>query len=78
MLSHNLYQCERVSHVVLVVLQRLCNRLANGLQSSKMNHSVYLVFVKNLVHGTLVTNICLIERDRSSGNLFHLVHHLCL
>ena len=71
MLAHHVKQHKRGIHIVLIVLQRFLHTLAYSLQTSKMYHSVKLVFAENPLHSLTVSHVSLIERHILSYYFTH-------
>ena len=71
MVSHNITKRNRSANIVLIILKRLCYRLANCFQSCKMNHWLNFFFLKDLIHSFFITNVCFVEFQVFSCNLFY-------
>ena len=82
MLAHNIAQNERVGDVVVVILERLFDALAHGLEAREMNNAVNIVFGKNALERVAIEHIVLIELHtlgstrRSFAVGFRLLHDL--
>ena len=81
MVSHDVKKGEGVAQVVRVVLDRLGNRLANGLEAGKVNDKVNGVLIKDVVECICIVDVCLVERKALSvffsHNSFDAVDNLC-
>ena len=78
MLAHNVNEHEQTVHVVLIVLKRFGNRLANGFKSCKVDNGVNLVVGKKLVHSLSVADVSLNEGHRLANDLGYAVESLRL
>ena len=81
MVSHDIKKGEGIAQVVCVVLDRLGNRLANGLEAGKVNDKVNGVLIKDVVECICIVDVCLVERKALSvffsHNSFDAVDNLC-
>ena len=81
MVSHDIKKGEGIAQVVCVVLDRLGNRLANGLEASEVNDKVNGVLVKDVVESTCIVDVCLVERKALSVFFSHYgfdaINNLC-
>ena len=55
--------------VVLVVVERLLDRLANGFQGCKVNDTVDGVRLENLFHGSRFKKIHMVKSNLLAGNI---------
>ena len=69
MFSHYIYKSQGSCNIILIIFPRLYNGLSNSLQSGKMNTGVNVFFVKNLVKGFPVQDICFIKFNRLACDL---------
>ena len=63
MLLHDIDKNEHAVHVCFVVHERLCHRLADGLEACKVDDGINLVVREDLVHSCAVANVGLDEDD---------------
>lgn len=61
MISSHITECDRSADIVLIILQRLCNRLADRLQSCEMDDTFYIFFVEDFVKALSVADVYFIE-----------------
>ena len=76
MFSHYIYKSQGSCNIILIIFPRLYNGLSNSLQSGKMNTGVNVFFVKNLVKGFPVQDICFIKFNRLACDLGNSVKGL--
>ena len=60
--------------VVVVILKRLRNRLADGLETGEMNDCVGLRFLQRLFKSGFISNIALNEQRPATRDLFNAVN----
>ena len=48
MLAHHIQKNEGASHIIMIVLQGLCNRLTHCFQSCKMNNCIEFILIEDL------------------------------
>ena len=77
-LTHHIHQDERASHVVVIILQRLCHRLAYSLQTRKMYHGIYTIFSEYPFHGIGITDVSLIKKNFLAYDFLNAVNCLGL
>ena len=78
MIAHFLGQNQKADQVVVVILHRLLDALAHGLQAREMDHRVDPIVVKRLADGRAVAQIALAERQILSGNFADAVERIGL
>ena len=71
MISHHIAQDQGACNVIMIVLQRLCHRLAYCLQSCEMNDRIDFFCIKNFIEGLAVQNVRLIKFHRFSRDLLY-------
>ena len=71
MVSHDIKKGEGIAQVVCVVLDRLGNGFANGLEAGKVNDKVNGVLIKDAVQCICVVDVCLVERKALSVFFSH-------
>ena len=82
MLAHNVAQNERVGDVVVVILERLFDALAHGLEAREMNNAVNIVFGEDALERVTIEHVVLVELHalgstrRSFAVGFRLLHDL--
>ena len=69
MVAHDVDEHQGVLDVVVIVLDGLAHRLADGLKAGEVDDAVDLVSVEDLVHGLAVEHISLVEGE-VFGSLF--------
>ena len=74
MFAHDLAERYSGKEVVVVVLERHYNALANSLESRKMDDAAYIVFREDRVQPASVSDIDLIETDILPGYLLDPLH----
>ena len=60
MISHDIKKGEGVAQVVCVVLDRLGDGLANGLEASEVNDKVNGVLIKDVVERICIVDVYLV------------------
>ena len=76
MLSHHITENQGSCNIVVVILQRLRNRLAYCLKACEMDDGVNRFALKNLLQSFPVQNVCLVKFHRLAGNLLHALYCL--
>ena len=72
MVSHHVTQNQCSCDIIVIVLDRLCNRFSNCFESRKMNHRLNVrLFIKNCVHRLFIADIRLVKFHAFSGDLLH-------
>lgn len=69
--AHRVEEHKGGVHVVLVVLERLGDALAHGLESGEVNHGVDVVLLKDGVHSLAVAHVGLDKRHRLADDFLH-------
>ena len=68
---HRLAKHECARYIVMIIAQRLTDRFADSLQTRKMYHGIYIIFVEYPLQRTSVKQVRFIEPEVSSGYAFH-------
>ena len=71
MFSHHIYKSKCTSNIILIIFPRLGNGFTYCFQSCEMNTGVDLFFVKNFIHCVAVQDVCFVEFQVFSCNLFY-------
>ena len=74
--AHGLEQHDGAVEVVVVVFDRLGDRLADGLERGEMNHPVDVVLGEDAVHQRLIADIALVALDGLAGDLLDAIERL--
>ena len=75
-LLHGLDQPQRADHVVVVICERITNRLGNGFQSGEMDDGAASVQRQCLKQRVAVANIAVDRGGRDPGDALDPVQHL--
>ncbi len=67
MLAHDVHEGERVAEVVGVVLDRLGDGLAHGLEAGEVDHAVDLVLVEDALERLAVVHVGAVEGEALGG-----------
>ena len=73
---HGLQKGQGAANVVVKVAQGLSHRLANGLETGKVDHPVDGMLGKDPVQGAAVTDVGLHELESGAAEFFDSVEHL--
>ena len=71
MVAHNVDEHQGVLDVVVVVLDGLAHRLADGLKAGEVDDAVDLMGIEDLVHGIAVEHVGLVEGEVLGGLVAH-------
>ena len=71
MVAHDVDKHQGVLDVVVVVLDGLAHRLADGLKAGKVDDAIDLMGIEDLVHGLAVEHVGLVEGEVLGGLFAH-------
>ena len=75
-IPHLITKCQRSADVVLIVLDRLRDRLSDRLQACEMNDCINLLLIKHCLNTGPITDIRLVEGHFLPCDLLNPVHSL--
>ena len=73
MVSHYVTECDCSTDIVFIIFKRFLHRLSYRFKSCKVDHGFNFFFFKDFIHCLSVTDICFIEFQILSRDLFYSV-----